>query len=219
MYLKNQIIFFFFHISLFRFVFVDFVLLSLVSFYFVFISLISFRFVSFLLISFRFISFSLISFRFVSFLFRFALYRYPVMNTMVYTNSHETTTVWSGFTVIKCFSKIFALALGKWPIKMLYPINTMFWFVDFGIRVQSTYLRDIWLQRRIIGGISDVFIHDSWSVMRLSKWVSERLFSNFNWTWFCWNNVHLALRLTHSLTHAHTHARTHARKSKYVHNN
>ena len=82
MYLKNQIIFFlfssfFFHISLFRFVFVDFVLLSLVSFYFVFISLILFRFVSFLLISFRFVSFSLISFRFVSFLFRFALYRYP----------------------------------------------------------------------------------------------------------------------------------------------
>ena len=54
----------------FRFVFVDFVLLSLVSFYFVFISLIS-------LISFRFVSFSLISFRFVSFLFRFALYMFP----------------------------------------------------------------------------------------------------------------------------------------------
>jgi hypothetical protein len=47
------------------------------------------------------------------------------MNTMVYTNPHETTTVWSGFTVIKCFSKILALALGKWPIKMLYSINTI----------------------------------------------------------------------------------------------
>ena len=101
MYLKNQIIFFFyffFHISLFRFVFVDFVLLSLVSFYFVFISLISFRFVSFLLISFRFVfvdfvsfrfvSFSLISFRFVSFLFRFALYRYPENPT------RNTNTIW-----------------------------------------------------------------------------------------------------------------------------
>jgi hypothetical protein len=43
---------------LFRFVLVDFVLLSLVSFHFVFISLISFRFVSFLLISFRFVSIS-----------------------------------------------------------------------------------------------------------------------------------------------------------------
>ena len=48
MYLKNQIIFFF-HISLFRFVFVDFVLLSLVSFYFV-----SFRFVFVDFVSFRF---------------------------------------------------------------------------------------------------------------------------------------------------------------------
>ena len=54
--------FHFLHISLFRFVLVDFVLLSLVSFRFVFISLISFRF--------RW-------FRFVSFLFRFALFRYP----------------------------------------------------------------------------------------------------------------------------------------------
>ena len=91
---------FFFHF-LFRFVFVDFVLLSLVSFYFVFISLISFRFVSFRFVfvdfvsfrfvfvnfvSFRFVSFSLISFRFVSFrfvsfLFRFALYRYPSIDT------------------------------------------------------------------------------------------------------------------------------------------
>jgi hypothetical protein len=60
---------FFFHF-LFRFVFVDFVFLSLVSFYFVFISLISFRFVSFRFCWFRFVSFSLIS-------FRFALYRYP----------------------------------------------------------------------------------------------------------------------------------------------
>ena len=65
-----RLLLFFFHF-LFRFVFVDFILLSLVSFYFVFISLISFRFVSFLLISFRFVSFSLISFRFVSFRFYF----------------------------------------------------------------------------------------------------------------------------------------------------
>ena len=53
----------------FRFVFVDFVLLSLVSFYFVFISLISFRFVSFLLISFRFVSFRFVFVDFVSFRF------------------------------------------------------------------------------------------------------------------------------------------------------
>jgi hypothetical protein len=52
--------YFFFHF-LFRFLFVDFVLLSLVSFYFVFISLISFRFVSFLLISFRFRWFRFVS--------------------------------------------------------------------------------------------------------------------------------------------------------------
>jgi hypothetical protein len=62
----------FLHISLFRFVFVDSVLLSLVSFYFVFISLISFRFV--------FVDF--VSFRFVSFLFGFALYRCPESNTL-----------------------------------------------------------------------------------------------------------------------------------------
>jgi hypothetical protein len=47
--------FHFLRISLFRFVLVDFVLLSLVSFHFIFISLISFRFVSLLLISFRFV--------------------------------------------------------------------------------------------------------------------------------------------------------------------
>ena len=71
--------FHFLRISLFRFVLVDFVSLSLVSFHFVFISLISFRFVDFAsfrfafvdFVSFRFVSFSLISFRFVSFRFYF----------------------------------------------------------------------------------------------------------------------------------------------------
>ena len=101
MYLKNRIIIFFyffisfcllffsFHFpSIFfisvRFVLVDFVLLSLVSFHFVFISLISFRFVDF--VSFLLISFRFRWFRFVSFLFRFALYRYPCINTNILTS-------------------------------------------------------------------------------------------------------------------------------------
>ena len=59
--------FHFLRITLFRFVLVDFVLLSLVSFHFIFISLISFRFV--------FVDF-------VSFLFHFTLYRYPDLDML-----------------------------------------------------------------------------------------------------------------------------------------
>ena len=58
--------FHFLGISLFRFVLVNFVLLSLVSFHFV-------DFVSF-----RFCWFRFVFVDFVSFLFRFALYRYPI---------------------------------------------------------------------------------------------------------------------------------------------
>ena len=74
------LLFFFFHflhIGLFRFVFVDFVLLSLVSFYF---ALLSFLFVS---LCFRWFRFAL--FRFVSFLFRFALYWYPLITISWWT--------------------------------------------------------------------------------------------------------------------------------------
>ena len=71
MYLKNQIIFFFFilffHISLFRFVFVDFVLLSLVSFSFRWFRFVSFRFCWFRFVSFRFVSFRFVFVDFASF--------------------------------------------------------------------------------------------------------------------------------------------------------
>ena len=141
MYLKNQIIFFFlffFHISLFRFVFVDFVLLSLVSFYFVFISLISFRFVSFLLISFRFVSFSLISFRFVSFrfvsfrfvsfLFRFALYRCPQKQSVLRT-CFTVFQVFNKFSHNNIFLKVQARDIGNFKIEKRMPRHDTLYFV------------------------------------------------------------------------------------------
>ena len=98
MYLKKIELSFFF-ISLFRFVFyffpsiffisVYFVLFSLISFcfrWFPFISFsfrwfrfVSFRFCWFRFVSFRFVFVDFVSFHFVSFLFRFALYRYPII--------------------------------------------------------------------------------------------------------------------------------------------
>ena len=91
MYLKNRIIIFlyffisfcllffsfhFLHISLFRFVLVDFVLLSLVSFHFVLISLISFRFRWFCFVSFRFYFVSHFIGTLFSLDFDFLLYRF-----------------------------------------------------------------------------------------------------------------------------------------------
>jgi hypothetical protein len=90
-----------------RFVFVDFVLLSLVSFYFFFISLISCRFVFVDFVSFRFVFADFVSFRFVSFLFRFALYRCPIfrrffkklITSAVETSKHHRSAcnIWTFF--------------------------------------------------------------------------------------------------------------------------
>ena len=49
----------------------------------------------------------------------------------------------SGLTIMKLMSAIFVPRLEKWPIKILHPINSMFWLDDYGTRVWWPY-SNVW---------------------------------------------------------------------------